>query len=220
MSRRSFNRVLKEIKPRQIFKKLEDISGHPETPVANRLMVFLKRLGMESNGASAHDQQNTFGIGKGSSDVFSRRVTTSILSLRDAHHAWPDAEERGELAKLGEIESDFPNCVGAEGTLFPLAFEPEATDAPGCSGRKCGFSITTMIICDHNKKIRYNLAGHPESCHDNRVHNNTGFARKPGDCFSPMESNMGDSVLLTVVVHKSQGSIAGTRPRSIQHKTG
>jgi len=121
-------------------------------------------------------------------------MTTSILSFRDVYYTWPDAEERCELAKLGEIESDFPNCVGiADGTLFPLAFEPEVSDAPDYSGRKHGFSITTMIICDYNKKFRYYLAGYPGSCHDNHVYNNTEFVKKPKDYFSPMEYNMGDS---------------------------
>ena len=105
-------------------------------------------------------------------------MTTSILALRDVYYTWPDAEERRELAKLGEIESDFPNCVGiADRTLFLLAFEPEASDAPDYSGRKYGFSITTMIICDYNKKIRYCLAGYPGSCNDNPVDNNTGFVK-------------------------------------------
>jgi len=108
---KSFNRVLNEINNHSVFKKLEGKSGRPETPVPNQLMVFLKHLGTEGNGASAPNQQNTFGIGKGSSDVFRRRMMTSILSLRDVCCTWPDAEERRELAKLGEIESDFRwNC--------------------------------------------------------------------------------------------------------------
>jgi len=95
---------------------------------------------------------------------------------------------------LGEIESDFPNCVGiADGTFLPLAFEPEASDAPDYSGRKYGFSITTIIICDYNNKIRYYLSGYLGSCHDNRVYNNTGFVKNPEDYFSPMEFNMGNS---------------------------
>ena len=194
MSRDSFIHVLSEIKDHTVFKRLEGKAGRPQTPVVNQLMVFCKYLGTEGDGANGPNQRNTFGIGKGSSDVFRRRVTTAILSLRGTYYTWPDAEERRELAKLGEIESDFPNCVGiADGTLFPLAFEPEVTDAPDYSGRKYGFSITTMIICDYNKKIRYYLAGYPGSCHDNRVYNNTGFVKNPEAYFSEMEYNMGDS---------------------------
>ena len=194
MSHDSFKRVLSEIKDHVVFKRLKGKAGRPQTAVANQLMVFCKHLGMESNGASGPNQRNTFGIGKGSSDVFRRRMTAAILSLRNVYCTWPDAEDRRELAKLAEIESDFPNCIGiANGTLFPLAFEPEATDAPDYSGRKHGFSITTMIICDYNKKIRYYLAGYPGSCHDNRVYNNTGFVKNPEAYFSEMEYNMGDS---------------------------
>ena len=194
MSYDSFKLVLSEIKDHNVFKRLEGKAGRPQTPVANQLMVFCKHIGTEGDGANGPNQCNTFGIGKGLSDVFHRCVTTAILSLRDVHYTWPDADERRELAKLGEIQCDFPNCVGiADGTLFPLAFEPEVTDAPDYSGRKHGFSITTMIICDYNKKIRYYLAGYPGSCHDNRVYNNTGFVKNPKACFSEMEHNVGDS---------------------------
>jgi len=127
MSHVSSKLVLREIKDHLVFKKLEGKQGRPQTPVANQLMVFLKYVGTKSNGASGPNQRNTFGIDKGSSDVFRGRVTMAILSLRDTCCTWPDAEERRKLAKLAEIESDFPNCVGfADGTLFPLAFEPEA----------------------------------------------------------------------------------------------
>ena len=56
MSRKSFNHVLNEIKIHSVFKKLECKSGHPQTPVPNQLMVFLKYLGTEGNGASAPNQ--------------------------------------------------------------------------------------------------------------------------------------------------------------------
>jgi hypothetical protein len=39
------------------------------------------------------------------------------------------------------------------GTIFPLVFQPQTDDAPDYIGRKYGFSLTTMIICDHNRKI-------------------------------------------------------------------
>jgi len=52
MSRKSFNRIMKKIKPCAVFKKLEGKTGHPQTPVANQLMVFLKYVRTEGNGAS------------------------------------------------------------------------------------------------------------------------------------------------------------------------
>jgi len=74
-----------------------------------------------------------------------------------------------------------------------LAFEPESIDAPDCSGRKHGYSLTTMIVCDHNKKIRYHLAGFPGCAHDSRVYHATSFVKRPNDYFADMEHNIGDS---------------------------
>jgi len=94
MSFPSHKRSLSKIKNHDVFKKLEGTRGKLQTPVANQLMVFLKHPGMEGNGASGPNQQNTFGIGKGLADVFCRHVTTAILSLRGVCYTWPDAEER------------------------------------------------------------------------------------------------------------------------------
>jgi len=98
------------------------------------------------------------------------------------------------LESLTFKEFGFPHCVGiADGTLFPLAFEPDSQDAPDCSGRKCGYSLTVMIICDLNKKIRYYLANCPGFAHDNRVCDATSLKKKPEEHFSPMQHIIGDS---------------------------
>jgi len=57
MAHKSFNRDVKEIKLHSVLKKLEGTSGRPQTPspVANQLMVLLKHLGTQGNGASLHD---------------------------------------------------------------------------------------------------------------------------------------------------------------------
>jgi len=151
-------------------------------------------LGMEGAGANGPNQRNTFMIDKGTSTVFSRRVTEAILSMREEFCNWPDAEERKKLARIAFEDCGLPHVVGiANGTLFPLAFEPESIDAPDHSGRDDGYSLTTMIVCDYNKKIRYYLAGFPGCAHDNRVYNATGFVKRPNDCFADMEHNIGDS---------------------------
>jgi len=157
-------------------------------------MVFLKMLGTEGAGANGPNQRTTFMIGKGTSTVFCRRVTEAILSLREEFYNWLNAEERKKLARIAYEDCGLPHVVGiADGTLFPLAFEPESIDAPDYSGRKYGYSLTTMIVCDYNKKIRYYLAGFPGCAHDNRVYNATGFVKRPNDYLADMEYNIGDS---------------------------
>jgi len=69
-----------------------------------------------------------------------------------------------------------------------------------------------MIVCDCNKKIHCCLAGCPGSCHDNRVHNNTGFVKKPEDHFSLLECNMGDiafvnSLFMVSLFRKANGQL-------------
>jgi hypothetical protein len=191
MSRESFSKVLPLIEGHPMFLSPK---GRKQAPVAHQLMVFLKYIGTEGTGASNANQRHTFGIGYGTSPKFRRRVTRAFLSLRDQFLHWPNKEERKRLGMESNAKYGFPHCVGiADGTLFPLAFEPQTVDAPDYSGRKYGYSLTTMIICDHNKKIRYYLSGFPGSAHDNRVFKNTSLKKHPASHFDCQQYIVGDS---------------------------
>jgi hypothetical protein len=75
---------------------------------------------------------------------------------------------------------DFINCIAVvDGTLFLLTYEPQSTDAPDYHGRKHQYSLTTMIVCDDKRKVRYYLAGFPGCVHDNRVYKNTELFKNP-----------------------------------------
>jgi DDE superfamily endonuclease len=81
-----------------------------------------------------------------------------------------------------------------DGTLFPLAFEPETEDVPNYSGRKYGYSITATIFCDHKRRIRHYLAGFLGSAHDkNRVFKASKLASNPNLHISPREYCIGNS---------------------------
>jgi DDE superfamily endonuclease len=190
MSRKSFEIILNMIKDHPIFESKTKKMAPPE----HQLMVFLKYIGTEGSGASNANQRNTFGVGYGTAALYRRRVTTALLSLRDQYVRWPNAEERREISKAIQKEYDFPHCVGiADGTLTPLAFEPETIDAPDYSGRKYGYSLTAMVVCDHTRRIRHYLAGFPGSAHDNRVFKATKLATDPFIHFEPMQYIIGDS---------------------------
>jgi len=63
------------------------------------------------------------------------------------------AKQRGtkKLSRKVKKKTGFPNVVGiADGTLFPLAFEPETEDAPDHKGRKHTCTLTVMIVCDYD----------------------------------------------------------------------
>ena len=91
-------------------------------------------------------------------------------------------------------KTGFPNVVRiAGGTLFPLAFEPQTEDAPDCKGRKHLCTLTVMIVCDYDRRIRFCHAGFPGSAHDMRVCRNMDLFLNPQNCFSENEFNIGDS---------------------------
>jgi hypothetical protein len=93
---------------------------------------------------------------------------------------WPSEEERKEIAARIRHDFDWPNCNRLiDGTLFPLAFTPQTIDAPDYSGRKYGYSLTCLIMCDDQRLIRYYLAGWPGSAHDERVFRKTKLFRNP-----------------------------------------
>ena len=80
--------------------------------------------------------------------------TAAILALSDRYLYWPDANERRKIAYKINVLYNFPHCVAiADGTLFPLAFEPKTMDAPDYSGRKYGYSLSTLIVCDHIRAV-------------------------------------------------------------------
>ena len=97
---------------------------------------------------------------------------------------WPDEEERVVISHRIKAKCNIPNCIAvADGTLFPLTFEPQSIDAPDCHGRKFQYSLSVMIVNDDKKYIRYYLSGFPGCAHDNREFSNTLLAKRPADCF-------------------------------------
>jgi DDE superfamily endonuclease len=190
MSRASFQILLSKIRDHPVFESKTKTMAPPE----HQLMVFLKYIGTEGAGASNANQRQMFGVGYGTAALYRRRVTTAILSLREQYITWPDVDERKQISKKIQEMYDFPHCVGiADGTLTPLAFEPQTEDAPDYSGRKYGYSLTAMVICDHTRRIRHYLAGYPGSAHDNRVFKATRLATDPFNYFESMQYIIGDS---------------------------
>lgn len=190
MSRENFHVLLNKIKDHEVFNS----KGRRQAEVSYQLMVFLKYIGTAGSGQSNANQRHTFGIGYGTAMNYLDRVTTAVLSLVDEYYHWPDEEERKDIAQSFQEKFDFPHCVGvADGTLFPLAFEPQSDDAPDYSGRKHAYSLSTMIICDHTKRIRHYLAGFPGSAHDNRIFKSTKLAMDPDAYFDKRQYILGDS---------------------------
>ena len=108
------------------------------------------------------------------------RVTTVIVDLLFKKVVnWPDAAERADISRRFQAKFKLPNLVGvADGTLFPLAFKPSRKDASDFHGRKHLYSLSTLIINDDKKRIRYFNAGWAGCSHDDRILENTELRKK------------------------------------------
>jgi hypothetical protein len=197
MKRESFEKLVELIQDHSVFKAPTGSAwrgGRKQSPAKHQLACFLRYIGTEGSGASNAGMRQVFRFGRGTFPKFVHRCCTALRSLKDEVVTWPDEDERKQIAKRFFDDFGFPNCVGiADGTLFPFAFRPETDDAPDYKGRKLGYTLTCMVICDDRRFIRYYLTGWPGSVHDNRIFGMTKLARTPSLYFSPREYLLGDS---------------------------
>jgi hypothetical protein len=193
MQRSSFAHLVELIKDHDVFKG--DIN-RKQAPVEHQLLVLLMYLGTSASGASNARLRGFFGVGSGTIELYRNRCITAICSLRQHAITWPDELERRLISRRIRDEYHWPNTVGiADGTLFPLTYEPQSEDAPDYSGRKFKYSLTVMIVNDDNRRIRYYYAGMPGSCHDARVYRQTKLFKNPAAYFSPGQFIVADSAL-------------------------
>ena len=192
VQRPSFKKLLSKIKNHDVFKRGK--RGPEMAPASHQLMVFLYRIGIEGSGASASNLRSVFGIAKGTADQFCRRCCDAILSLRSEYIHWPDEKERAFISRSIQRAYNLPNCVGIiDGTLLPLARKPQREDFPDYSGRKFAYSLSTLVVADDRRRIRYHLSGFPGTAHDNRIFQATMFYESPDEYFSKAEYLLGDS---------------------------
>ena len=130
-------------------------SGRKQASTKHQLLVLLKYLGTEGNGASNPNLRNFFGIGEGTAGFYRDRAVDALLSLQDRVVTWPNIKERSEISRQFETQFSWRKCVGImDGTLFPLASRPRTEDAPDYSGRKHAYSLSALIVCDDRRRIR------------------------------------------------------------------
>ncbi len=189
MSKKNFDGVLTRVQGNPVF----NVGHKKQAPPAYQLMVFLKYVGTDGNGASSSSQRSTVAIGYGTAALYYQRVTKTLRSLLSEYIRWPNANYRVEIAQEIQCSYNFPHCVSIDdGTLFPSTFEPQTADAPDYLGRKYGCFLSTMIVCDHKLRIRHYLAGFPGSAPNNRIWKATRLCCRPTAFFAPRGDCVGD----------------------------
>jgi DDE superfamily endonuclease len=118
----------------------------------------------------------------------------AILAHEGEFVRWPTQEERREISDRIHADSGFPDCIGfADGTLFPLATKPMLNGEDWFNKRKRQYAIATLVVCDHDKRIRYLYTGWPGSVHDQRIYTNTDIAQQSEAFFSPGQYLLADT---------------------------
>ena len=128
MHHNSFKMIVSLINNHPAFK----LKGKkPQAPVEHQLMVFLYYIGVSGSGASFPRCRQMFGVGCGTCNDYRKHVVAALRSLGDRVVMWPDEREQKKIAKRFMRNYDFINCIAiADGTLFPLKYEPQTSDAP------------------------------------------------------------------------------------------
>jgi DDE superfamily endonuclease len=194
MSREAFFMVVELIQDHPVFAKQE--RGPPQIPVEFQFLSLLKYLTSQGTAARNVDLRSHFRCGYGSNSVYRARCITAILAFKRQYITWPELHERQRISERMEEKFQIPCCVGiVDGTLFPLARRPSRQDFSDFSGREKGFQLSTIIVCDDNKLIRYHLSGFPGCTHDNRIFQHSMIASNPHTYLSQQNGEylLGDS---------------------------
>ena len=91
---------------------------------------------------------------EGTIELYTRRCLVAILTIEKDVVTWPDCNERAHIVRRIRQESGFPDCVGlVDGTLIVFSQKPTLDGADYYSQKGC-YGMSTMIICDDQKRIR------------------------------------------------------------------
>lgn len=150
----------------------------------------------------------------GSIQNFTTRFFKVILSMEDQFTYWPTTEEKELIKSVNKAYLGFPDCIGfIDGTHIFLEEAPTwRRDEFYC--RKGGYSIQTMAICDHRRRIRYVETGYFGSSHDMRVLNESDLGQNPSKYCVDDEYVLGDggysaSRYLVPVSKKPKNGVTG-----------
>jgi len=125
---------------------------------------------------------------------YRKNVIKAVLNLKSSAITWPDAGERKRIARRFKKEYGWRNCVFIiDGTLFPLRNRPQTEDYADYYGRKLGYTINEVILCDDQRRIRFYLSGNPGTCHDQRAWRQTPICQQPEEFLDVQEYGIGDS---------------------------
>ena len=195
MCRDSFRTIVELIEDSKYFKS--NPIKRKKGPVELHLLVFLRKMGSEGTEGNSDKIANFFGIGKGTVNLYVKRVKRAILKLKKQFIVWPDEKEKTRIKTQIKLDHGFQQCIGIiDGTLIVLHAKPHFFgDSYWC--RKSCYALNIQVICDDKGRITYYYGGWPGSIHDNRAWRNCKVFKKGKEFFADGEYILGDSAYST-----------------------
>jgi hypothetical protein len=143
----TFDRLIKAIENDPVFVHHSRLS--PKAPIEEQLGVALYRFGHNGNAASLQSIANWAGIGKGTVELYTRRVMVALLRpefMRSSVH-WPDEAEKEaakEWVQNHSCKAWRDGWCFVDGTLVPLASRPYWY-GESYFDRKCRYSLNVQV---------------------------------------------------------------------------
>ena len=181
MDKTTFEKILHLIKDDPVFHSR---SNRKQASVREQAALAFYRLGKNGTGASYLDVAIAKGFGKGTVPLYTKRVITALLNLRDRFLRFPDATERMRIASRIESRFGLKGCVGSVDGTFAVFAEKPRIDGETYWTRKKNYAMNVQIVFDDRRRIRYIYTGWPGSVHDSRVWEHSTIFRRPGMFFS------------------------------------
>ena len=190
MSPSAFERIWDMIKDHNIFT---NDSNNAQFDHRLQFLVILFRFGAYGNGASRANVAASFHVSTGVLSKFTKRIMVALLSLEKNVVCWPNAAEKKSIKLSIEESHGFPHIIGImDGTHVILAAKP-SYQGEQYFNRKSRYSISCMIVNDHNCRIMHLHAGFPGSAHDSRVFTNSKIWLHHADFFNSPEYILTDT---------------------------
>ncbi|KAF9574317.1 hypothetical protein EC968_006824 [Mortierella alpina] len=129
-------------------------SGKPQVHPAWQIAIALAHFGGGRNGSSEMSRKMLLGLEVRTIGLYTNRVMTALLSVKDQWLTWPDEERREELGQHMRAEG-FPGCVAfVDFTNIPLARKPGPDiDGEPYEDSRRRYSLGIHIICDVDERI-------------------------------------------------------------------
>ena len=102
MCRKSFHSIVELIKDSKQFQNKPN--RQKKASVQLHLLVFLQKMGAEGTEGNNDKIASLLGIGKGSVNVFVKRVRKAILKLKEKVIVWLDEEEKERMKRFIKLK--------------------------------------------------------------------------------------------------------------------